>query len=428
MSPTFTSSIDSHRERALLWRAQALCSAAQAAGIIGLAWYALVLGAGPVGVGAVFAAALAPVSAAGFYPRAARALLSRGRRAPLWGGQAVMGAALLIALCTAVAGVPAVPAVAALCLGLGRALFDTAAVSILHANVAHERQHRALRELTQRYAAGQPVGVALALVGGFASGGPLGSIAVGALLATIGVGFSLRHHRAITHAPPARVAFSAALAESRLVLLAQPRLRAAIILGAVGVAIATGQAALLISWFAEGPDVRGEALVPTLLIAVLGAHMVLVHAGAWIRTLEPRRLLVVAFSVQAAGLLVGWRAPDAATAAVAYGLTLVAAATLVELATRTREETVPAGLAPAIGTSVGGVWALAGALGGITAAVASLVLGLGAAFAVLGLSSVAGGVGALAASSLGGRGSGPPPARTRPSGEFSRTRRETTMR
>ena len=86
---------------------------------------------------------------------------------------------------------------------------------------------------------------------------------------------------------------------------ANPRLRAAIILGAVGVAIVTGQAALLISWFAEGPDVRGQALVPTLLIAVLGAHMVLVHAGAWIRSLEPRRLLLVAFSVQAAGLLVG---------------------------------------------------------------------------------------------------------------------------
>ena len=44
---------------------------------------------------------------------------------------------------------------------------------------------------------------------------------------------------------------------------------------------------------------------------------------------------------------------------------------------------------------------------GLTAAVASLVLGLGASFAVLGISSVAGGLGALAVSSLGGRGPGP---------------------
>ena len=217
----------------------------------------------------------------------------------------------------------------------------------------------------------------------------------------------MRHHRALTHAPRARVPFAAALAESRLVLVRQARLRAAIIFGAVGVAIATGQAALLISWFAEGPDVGGDALVPTMLIAVLGAHMVLVHAGPWIRSLDPRRMLLLAFSVQAVGLLVGWRAPDAATAAAAYGLTLLSAATLVELATRVREETVPAGLAPAIGVTAGGVWALAGALGGLTAAVASLVLGLGASFAVLGISSAAGGLGALAVSSLGGRGPGP---------------------
>ena len=62
----------------------------QLLGIVGLAWYALVLGTGPLGAGAVFASALLPVSIAGFHPRSAAALLSRGRRAPLWGGQAVM--------------------------------------------------------------------------------------------------------------------------------------------------------------------------------------------------------------------------------------------------------------------------------------------------------------------------------------------------
>lgn len=395
---------DPTRERSLLWRAQATCSAAQAAGIIGLAWYSLVLGAGPLGAGLVFAAALAPSSAAGFFPRAARVMLWRGRRPALWGGQLVMAAALASAFVTAGLGWPIVPVVAAFVLGLGRALFDTAASSILHAHVDHERQHRALRDLTERYSSGQPMGIVIALVGGFAAGqSPLGAIGAAAALACLGTVLSVRHHEDLDRVPRARVRFLAAMAESRRELAHHARLRAALIGGGVGVAIGTGQAALLISWLAVGPDVRGDRLVPTLLIAVLGAHFVMSQFGSFLRERAPGTQLALALVLQAAGVLIGWQAPNAATASAAYGLTLVAGAMLVELATRVREETVPAGLAPAIGATAGGAWGFAGALGALCAAGASLVLNLGTAFAVLGGVAIVGGVLAVAASSLRGR-------------------------
>jgi len=388
-------SADAARQRALLQRAQTACSASQAAGIIGLAWYSLVLGLGPLGAGAVFAAALAPVSAAGLFPRAARALLWRGRRPALWGGQLVMAAALGLALAGAIAGWPVVPIAAAFALGTGRALFDTAAASVLHALVDHERQHEALRELTQRYSSAQPAGIAVALVAGFVGGGPLAAIAAGAAMALVGAVASASHHEVLDHVPHARVRFLDAILEARSVLGREPRLRAAVIGGAVGIAVATGQAALLISWLAVGPDVDGERLVPTLLVAVLGANLVIGHLGAWLRTLAVRVQLVLALALLGAGLLTGWQAPDAATAAAAYAVTIVAGAVLVELATRAREEAVPAGLAPAIGVTAGAVWALAGAMGAMAAAAASLVLSLGAAFAALGGIAVLGGLVAL---------------------------------
>lgn len=402
---------DPARERVLLWRAQATCSAAQAGGIIGLAWYSLVLGTGPLGAGLVFAAALAPSSAAGFFPRAARLMLWRGQRPALWGGQLVIALALSSAFVFAGWGWPVIPIVAAFALGLGRALFDTAASSVLHANVEHERQHRALRDLTERYSSGQPTGIVIVLVAGFVSGqNPVWAIGAAAAIAFVGTALSIRHHEDIERVPRARVRFLEAMAESRGQLRRHARLRAALIGGGVGVAIGTGQATLLISWLAVGPDVRGDRLVPTLLISVLGAYFVMNQFGAFLRERSTRMQLALALLLQAGGILVGWQAPNAATAAAAYGLTLVAAAVLVELATRVREEAVPAGLAPAIGSTAGGVWGFAGALGALGAALASLVLDLGAAFAVLGVAAIVSGALAVLASSLRGESRQRPPA------------------
>lgn len=388
---------DPARERTLMWRAQGLCSAAQAGGIIGLAWFALSLGWGPVGSGLVFAAALVPVAVMGLVPAIGHRL-SEHRRLTMLAGQLVIATALCVTFFVADAAGQWLPIVAAFVLGCGRAVFDRSALAVLHAVVDHERQHAALRDLTERYSAGQPLGIAIALAGGYMTASPIGALAAAAIVACLGTASTARHHRSLDATPSARVPLAQALREARGELARHARLRAALIGGGVGVAVSTGQAALLVSWLSSGPRLQGEALITTLLVAVLGAHTLMTQFGPWMRGRRARDQLALALILLGVGILCGAVAQTAAFAALAYVLTLLAGATLVELATRVREENVPAGLAPAIGMSAGGAWALAGAIGAMSAAAASHVLSLGEAFAALGLVATLGGAVALAIS------------------------------
>ena len=336
---------DTARERSRLWFAQTLFAAAQAGGAVSLVWLAVTLGGGPPAAAGVIATALAAL-ALGTAP-AAWVAARAPRRTLLWASQGVAALALAGAATAAPwGGIAALTAGAAL-LGAARATFDAAATDVLHQLVAPERQHDACRDLTARFAGGQALGIAGALIAGYELG-PAAAVVAAATLAAAGAVVAARHHPDIDLRTPGRPSLALALAGGARLVAGHPLLRATLAAGAVAVAIGGAQAAVLIVWLHDGVGLRG-ALVPALLAGLVALRLGLPLVRRLAARARSGGVLAAALAAQSAGSLAAWAADGWAGAACAYALTLAAGTLLGALANRTRAGVAPPELAPAVG-------------------------------------------------------------------------------
>lgn len=386
-----TGPADTARERARLWWAQALLAAALGAGTVGLTWLAVSLGGGAGVAGSVIAAALAPV-ALGSAPAAW--LASRTRRRLLLAGSA---AAAALALVTAVSLGPdlrpGLIALFALGLGTARVAFDGAAADVLHHLVEPARRPAAAGDLTARFGRGQFAGLALALGVGLAAG-PRGAAGVAAGLAAAAALVAAGHHRDLdirVAAMPLALAVRAGAREA----WRDPVLGRTLAAGAVGVALGSAQAAMLIVWLRDGVGLRG-ALAPALLAGLLAIRLARPALVRLASGSHPRHVLAMAFALQAAGSLAAYRAGGAAGAAAAYALVLGAGACLAVLVNRVRQVAGPPDLAPAVGLAGGAAWALAGCAGAAGGGLLAALAGVGDAHLVLAALASAAAVAAVA--------------------------------